>query len=170
MLITTNGESTERAYFDALKREPWVGVKVAVAVERGSPVDLVRGAYRRQQENDYDEAWAVCDVDHYSPGEASAAARESGVRLAWSNPCFEVWLLLHLIHHAGHVENAKKARDLLRKHLPQWDKTALNFDSFRDGVADACRRAARLDPAPEGNPSTSVGVLVTALQPTANVG
>ena len=79
-------------------------------------------------------------------------------------------MLLHLIHHAGHVENAKKARDLLRKHLPQWDKTALNFDSFRDGVADACLRAARLDPPPEGNPSTSVGDLVTALQRTAKVG
>ena len=58
VLITTNGESTERAYFDALKREPWVSVKAAVAVERGSPVDLVRGTYRRQQESDYDEAWA----------------------------------------------------------------------------------------------------------------
>ncbi|WP_189043282.1 RloB domain-containing protein [Micromonospora sonchi] len=63
MLITTNGESTERAYFDALKREPWVSVKAAVAVERGSPVDLIRGAYRRQREDDYDEAWAVCDVE-----------------------------------------------------------------------------------------------------------
>lgn len=128
VLVTTNGESTERAYFEALKREPWVSVRVAVAVERGSPVDLVRGTYRRQQENDYDEAWAVCDVDHYSPGEASETARASGVRLA------------------------------------DWDKTALNFDSFRDGVATACQRAARLDPPPAGNPSTSVGDLVTALQ------
>ncbi|WP_204002990.1 RloB family protein, partial [Micromonospora lutea] len=93
VLITTNGESTERTYFDALKREPWISAKVAVAVERGSPVDLVRDAYRRQRDNDYDEAWAVCDVDHYPPGEASAEAQRSGVRLAWSNPCFEVWLL-----------------------------------------------------------------------------
>ncbi|MFY1577708.1 RloB family protein [Verrucosispora sp. WMMD703] len=164
MLITTNGESTERTYFDALKREPWISAKVAVAVERGSPTDLVRGTGRRQRDNDYDEAWAVCDVDHYPPEEASAEAQRSGVRLAWSNPCFEVWLLLHLCHHAGYVENAKKARDLLRKHLPHWDKTLLDFDSFRSGVPDACRRAARLDPPPAGNPSTSVGELVAALQ------
>ena len=164
MLIATNGESTERTYFDSLKRESWIRAKVVVVFERGSPVELVRGASRRQQENDYDEAWAVCDVDDYPTRDASTEARRSEVRLAWSNPCFEVWLLLHLGNHAGYVENAKKARDLLRRYIPNWDKTALDFDRFRDGVADACRRAARLDPPPDGNPSTSVEELVAALR------
>ncbi|MFI7433181.1 RloB family protein [Micromonospora haikouensis] len=164
MLLATNGEATERAYFNALKQEPWVRPRVVVVVERGSPVDVVRGAARRRKSDDFDEAWAVCDVDDYRTEPASGEAVAADVRLAWSNPCFEVWLLLHYGRHVGFVENAKKARDLLRAHDPQWDKTALDFDKFRDRIEVACQRADQLDPPPEGNPSTSVGRIVAALR------
>ncbi|WP_433391056.1 RloB family protein [Micromonospora sp. KLBMP9576] len=164
MLIATNGKSTEVAYFEGLKQEPWVRPRVVVVVEGGSPVDLVRGAARRRQRDDFDEAWAVCDVDDYPTRPATREADANDVQLAWSNPCFEVWLLLHYGNCAGYVENAKKARDLLRKHDPNWDKTALNFARFRDRIEDALRRADRLDPPPEGNPSTAVGRIITTLR------
>ncbi|MEU7839461.1 hypothetical protein AB0B39_00665 [Micromonospora sp. NPDC049114] len=62
------------------------------------------------------------------------------------------------------MENAKRARDLLREHIPSWDKTRLDFGNFRDRIEDACRRADRLDPPPEGNPSTSIGQIIAALR------
>ncbi|NBE81798.1 RloB family protein [Micromonospora rubida] len=164
MLIATNGESTERAYFNGLKQESWVRPRVVVVVQRGSPVDLVRGAGRRRQRDDFDEAWAVCDIDEYPTQPASVEAVASDVKLAWSNPCFEVWLLLHYDNCTRFVENAKKARDLLREHEPHWDKTALNFDRFRDRIEDALRRATQLDPPPKGNPSTAVGQIIAALR------
>ncbi|WP_405112878.1 RloB family protein [Micromonospora sp. NBC_01405] len=164
MLIATNGKSTEVDYFDGLKQEPWVRSRVVVVLERGSPVDLVRGAARRRQRDDFDEAWAVCDVDHYLTTPATREAVAADVKLAWSNPCFEVWLLLHYENCTRYVENAKKARDLLRKHDPDWDKTALNFDRFRNRIEDALRRADRLDPPPKSNPSTSVGQIIAALR------
>ncbi|MFD6754794.1 RloB family protein [Micromonospora gifhornensis] len=164
MLIATNGESTERAYFNGIKHEAWVRPRVVVVAERGSPVDLVRAASRRRQSDDYDEAWAVCDVDEFATEPATREALAVDVKITWSNPCFEVWLLLHYRGHVGFVENAKKARDLLRAHDPQWDKTALDFAKFRDRIEDACRRADQLDPAPKGNPSTSVGQIIAALR------
>ncbi|MEU8009302.1 RloB family protein [Micromonospora parva] len=164
VLIATNGESTERAYFNGLKQEAWVRPRVVVVAERGSPVNVVRGAARRRQRDDFDEAWAVCDVDEFATEQAAREAVATDVRLAWSNPCFEVWLLLHYSNHTGFVENAKRARDLLREHNPAWDKTALDFANFRDRIEDACRRADRLDPSPEGNPSTSVGQIIAALR------
>lgn len=164
VLIATNGESTERDYFNGLKQEAWVRPRVVVVAERGSPVNVVRGAARRRQRDDFDEAWAVCDVDDFATEPATRESAANDVNLAWSNPCFEVWLLLHYGNCTRFVENAKRARDLLREHDPSWDKTRLDFGNFRDRVEDACQRADRLDPPPDGNPSTSVGHIVAALR------
>jgi hypothetical protein len=164
MLIATNGESTERKYFTALRHEQWVHPRVTVVVERGAPIEVVRGAARRRDQSDFDQAWAVCDVDEYATNEATSAANESGVTLLWSNPCFEIWLLLHHSDCFSFVENAKKAGDRLRAHVKNWDKTALDFALFRDGVDDAVARARKLSPPPDANPSTAVWQLIEALK------
>ncbi|MGC4805260.1 hypothetical protein [Micromonospora sp. DT233] len=54
--------------------------------------------------------------------------------------------------------------DLLREQDPAWDKTALDFDRFRNRIDDALRRAEQLDAPPEGNPSTGVGEIIAALR------
>ncbi|MFB9239949.1 RloB family protein [Plantactinospora siamensis] len=162
VLIATNGESTERAYFSGLKQE-FTTHRVMVVVERGSPLEVVRGAARRRDANDVDEAWAVCDVDQYRTQETDAAATANQVRLAWSNPCFEIWLLLHYVDCFGYVKNADEATEKLTRHIRNWDKTALDFDLFRTRVGAAVRRAKRLGEPPEANPSTAVWQVVEAL-------
>jgi hypothetical protein len=81
VLIATNGKSTERSYFNALKQEPWVKPgKIVVVYEGGSPEELVRGAGRRRDREDYDEAWAVCDVDEYATSPAAQPRSTDAVR------------------------------------------------------------------------------------------
>jgi len=44
------------------------------------------------------ELWVVFDRDENTPQEVYAAfrlARQNGIRIAFSHPCFELWLLLH---------------------------------------------------------------------------
>ncbi|WBB82022.1 RloB family protein [Micromonospora sp. WMMD882] len=163
VLAVTNGESTERAYLEALRLEPWLRQRLVVVVEKGSPVDAVRAAARRRDDNDFDQAYVVCDVDQYPVAPPTNEARTHDVSLLWSNPCFEVWLILH---HVGcsHLDNARKARDLLRRHVKDWDKTKLRFDDFREGVTDAVGRAQKLGAPPDANPSTGVWQLVDALR------
>ncbi|KAB1931674.1 RloB domain-containing protein [Micromonospora sp. ALFpr18c] len=86
------------------------------------------------------------------------------MNLLWSNPCFEVWLILHLGSCARHLESAKRAEELLRKYLANWDKTRLDFDDFRNGIDAAIERAQTLDPPPAANPSTAVWRLALALR------
>ncbi|WFE38824.1 RloB family protein [Micromonospora sp. WMMD998] len=164
VLAVTNGESTERAYLEGLRRERWLAHRLVVAVEKGSPIDAVRGAARRRDDNDFDQAYVVCDVDHFPPAESEREARRHDVTLLWSNPCFEVWLILHLDTCTRHLENAEKAKELLRRYLRNWDKTRLDFDDFRDGLDAAVERAQRLSDRPEANPSTMVWRLVLALR------
>lgn len=165
MLIATNGRSTEYDYLKALKQESWVvRSRVAVVFEGGSPLELVRGAAKRGARDDYDEVWAVCDVDDFEAESAREEASRLSVDLVWSRPCFEVWLILHKETYTAYIENATKCGERLAKILGSWDKTRLDFSIFRGGVEDACRRAVALGVPPAANPSTAMWKVVAALK------
>ncbi|MER7001691.1 RloB family protein [Dactylosporangium sp. NPDC000555] len=164
VLIATNGKSTERKYFDAVKALPWVhAARVAVVFTNGAPTELVRDTARRRDLNDFDEAWAVCDVDEYLISEPSATARRLKVKLAWSNPSFEVWLILHHDNCTSHLENGTKACQRLEKYVGKWNKSTLNFSQFEQGISDAVTRAKELEPSPDNNPSSGIWRLMEAL-------
>jgi RloB-like protein len=166
VLVVTNGESTEKDYFEALRAEPWVAasnVKLKVKFENRSPVAIVTKAAGIRDENEYDEAWVVCDADDFDVRSAGTQADRQSVGLAVSVPCFEVWLILHLAAGCPGFNNATQADVHLKGLLPTWDKTSLRFLDFQSGVFDAVARAKRLDPPPDGNPSTDVWRLIEAL-------
>src|SRR5262249_48969111 len=68
-----------------------------------------------------DWAWAVFDgEEHYANNqknwyEALDLARRKDIRLAISNPCFELWYLLHFQDH-----NAFVSRDVICRLLERW--------------------------------------------------
>jgi hypothetical protein len=165
VLVVTNGNRTEVDYFEALKKEPWViADKVKVKFEHGDPAAVVLRAARIRDDSAYDEAWVVCDVDDFDVRSAitDAAVREVGLTL--SVPSFEVWLILHVSDGCPGFNNAAQVEGHLEKLLPNWEKTALRFSDFRDGVFDAVARAKRLGNPPEANPSTAVWQLVESLR------
>jgi hypothetical protein len=115
----------------------------------------------------FDEVWCVVDVDQFDIAEAAAAATRARVSLAVSNPCFELWLLLHHDSCTSHCDGYVDVAGRLKKHLPEYDKSRLTFAAYRDGVDDAVRRARRLDPTGTAfttNPSTNVWQLVERIR------
>ena len=90
------------------------------------------------------------------------------IRLAISNPCFELWALLHFQDHTAYIER-KDARRRLKRHLPQYDK-ALPFARLHLSYADAVQRAQELERRrkdagdPGGNPSTGVHKLTEQIR------
>jgi hypothetical protein len=169
--VVTNGVSTEVDYFDALRREPWVTAdKVKVKFESGEPGAIVLRAARIRDDNAYDDAWVVCDVDEFDTEPAVATATGRGVNLALSLPSFEIWLILHLPGGCPPFNNAKQAGRYLKSLLPNWDKTSLKFSDFSDGVFDAVERAKRMGEPPDANPSTAVWRLIESLRnPPASI-
>ena len=164
VLIITNGKETEFDYFMALRDEPWITAHVQVKFKNGGPAAAVLRAAAFRDEEEYDEAWAVCDVDTFDVKQALANADAHEVGLTLSAPCFEVWLILHLSAGCPGFNNAVQADAHLRKLLPTWDKTALSFDDFRTGVFDATARAKRLKEPPDANPSTAIWRLIDSLR------
>ena len=173
-LVVTEGEVTEKEYiekFAAACRN--LRVKVEVASEHGVPKTLVEIAKEKKRaagevasrERDdnlaYEEVWCVFDIDaHPNVGEAQEMARDNGIRLAISHPCFELWLLLHFRDNPG-AKDRDKTKTMLEKYVPGYDKHVA-YAVYSAGYQQAVIRATRIDEAADEagesgrNPTTGV--------------
>ncbi|MCD4653712.1 RloB family protein [bacterium] len=178
-LVFCEGKVTEPDYIKGFAARVRTA-SVEISKEQGVPWTLVREAKKRkamaqreaQSTNDkfleYDEVWCVFDIDdHPNLNDAFQMARDNGIKLAVSNPCFELWLLLHFRENPGQ-QNRKAVLKLLRKYIPKYDKH-IDFACLENGVNDASKRAERLEreAAKAGesgeNPSTRVYLLTNSI-------
>jgi hypothetical protein len=166
VLVVCGGTRTEPDYLDGMRRAyRRASLKITVLSKARHPEGLVEHArsVSRRASEDFDEVWCVVDVDDFELAGAVASAADGRVLLAVSNPCFELWLLLHFDECKAHVDGAADAALRLRRHLPAYDKTRLDFADFAAGVTDAVRRARTLDDGTQvgRNPSSGVWKLVS---------
>jgi hypothetical protein len=185
-VVFCEGERTEPEYLNALKRQPSVRDVAAVdlRVETGQGgsvprtlVAMATGARRRAIDEDaeIDEFWCVFDVEwprnHPGLDQAVQEAHANDIQLAISNPCFELWLILHFQDHAAWLDNTQARR--LRRHLDGSSDKGLQAARYMPLTADAARRAAELDTRhqqngttfPHDNPSSGMHRLLTAVHP-----
>ena len=158
-LIYCEGANTEIRYFEALNRvvaHALISVEAIgpagvpytlaqTAVERASDLGLTKRARRRLDSfEERDEVWAVFDRDeHPNYREAIQLCEQKGVGVACSNPCFEVWLILHFADH-DRPDSRREVQRRLRALCPEYDpdKGKCPDCSVLAGVvADAERRA-----------------------------
>jgi len=175
VLVITEGIQTEPDYFRRLSRHlKATGVQVRPSRIKGvgrDPLSVVTEAINiradQQKDQEFDEAWAVVDVDdHAKLKEAIAVAKANKIGIAISNPCFEVWLVWHFEDLTGYrtasqLRAALKRNGVLGKALP---------DSFPVGaVKDASARSSKsmtgvashtMGP----NPSSAIHELVALLE------
>ena len=120
-----------------------------------------------------DQVWVVMDRDdHPDFDNAIAMCQAGGVRVARSNPCFELWLVLHLEDFDKPISSTDiQAR--LHHLLPQYhhrQSPSPNFEPLLENAPEAEQRAARqlqarvAEQDPFGNPSTTVGCLTHAIR------
>ncbi len=102
-LIVCEGQVTEPRYFNQLRHLLRSLVDLEI-LPGGDPKILVERAIQKKGEADsaasrkndsylaYDQVWCVCDVDqHPRLADALQQARDNGIDVALSNPCFELW-------------------------------------------------------------------------------
>ena len=111
IVIASEGKDTEQIYFKALAKEytnPRVHVHILERCKNeqnnSSPEHVLKqlNDYKGQYELESDdELWLVIDRDRWTDAMLSHVAKEckqdNYMHLAMSNPCFELWLLLHLV-------------------------------------------------------------------------
>ena len=185
------GSKTEPAYFEALRRayrsalieiepHPGVGVPYTIAqraAERADQLDLGRG--RRRPKDSFaerDQVWAVFDRDeHPKYPEAVELCRNRGIRVARSDPCFELWLILHEQDYDG-LRNRHEVQAELRRLRPEYEidgRKTPDCDDMVTRVEEAERRGKdqlqrrKDEDRPHGNPSTTVGKLTKRIRKAA---
>lgn len=128
---------------------------------------------RRNELLDEDEFWLMLDTDHWTApshitnfNQVCGEALQQRIGLAHSNPCFEVWILLHF-DELNASDQFRKGHDVekrLRASLGQYNKTRLDLARFnRENAAAAAERAERLDTTPENRWPQKTGTHVYRL-------
>ena len=173
-LVVCEGKVTEPLYFNDIRRLER-GIIDLQLVPAGVPKTVVEEAVRLKKESArdarrdrnlrYDHVWCVFDVDeHPFVPEAKQQAQANGIELAVSNPCFELWLLLHFQDQTAHIERRAVQR-LCREHMPGYRK-APPSDALIPRLNEATERAIQLEnwqasrDNAAGNPSTGVYRLI----------
>ena len=182
------GKNTEPAYFTALKRtlagalitvetKPGVGVPMTIATEAvnfAKSQGLTKTSRRKKNSfEENDEVWAVFDRDkHPNFDDAVSLCQANSVGVARSNPCFELWLILHekdydRPDHRNAVQrelkNLRPEYDNHRGKIPDCDDLVTRVELAEErGEAMVKRREVERNP--HGNPSTTVGMLTRAIR------
>ena len=126
ILIFVEGD-TEEQYLNHYGRIYRSSVLINIDRRRGSPMTLVRyaAAERRIQQRDerrvrgrsHDEIWCVFDRDeHPYITTAIVMARDNGIAVAFSNPCLELWFLLHFESQTSELDR-HQAQSQAYRHL-----------------------------------------------------
>ena len=90
-----------------------------------------------------------CEGEKTEPAYLKALKREPAVRVAVSNPCFELWLALHFEDQTAWLDTAAATR--LRRTLDGASGKDLDGDTYMSRRAAAARRARALDERHRGN-------------------
>jgi hypothetical protein len=182
LLVVCEG-TTEQEYIDELAK--FVGnpsVQIRFCRDRGTPdkiIELAQIECRAQAANrnpGFDEVWCVFDRDDHEHflGPIQTAI-DRCYFLAVSNPCVELWLLIHHREAPGQLH-----RDQINKMLKKFDigyKKHVRFEAYRAGMENAVRVAHRMDSEakaegarPFMNPSSTFYRLVSSVATRSSSG
>ncbi|MDR1426628.1 MAG: RloB family protein [Bifidobacteriaceae bacterium] len=177
LVVFCEGEGSEPDYIRGLQRLPQVAGNTALTIEistkHGVPLTLVDLAVKKLKDPEIDECWCVFDVEwpRHHPGlaEALARARGAGVQVAVSNPCFELWLILHYKECSAFLNTDQAERK--SRSLDRREGKRVSAASYMSRIGDAVRRAEALDRRhegngtvfPENNPSSGMYLFIRAV-------
>jgi len=177
IMIICNGSVAEPQYFQSFKDFLKIPASIKIisnSTGSDSPWRLIERAIKVKGNNNGTEIWCIFDIDQYlgnNEAKMRAAfklAAENGIFLAWSNICFELWILLHFIHFnaaCGCCDdyNRKIKQQCQKLGLP-YRKNANIFQEILPLQATAIKNAKSIaSDKMETNPSTQVYKLVERL-------
>lgn len=153
VIIVCEGE-TEKCYFESFRtRYRYTGLVILpVHRKKNDPIHIIDLAIRKVEENDLeyeagDRGWCVFDVDQNSDDvlrEAFAKASRKNILIALSNPCIELWYILHFINRTAPL-TANEAKTELKRFIKSYKKGQDICDKLAPGEKDAVKHAKGLN-------------------------
>ena len=155
IIITAEGRNeTEARYFNNFRTAdcPYI-IKFHKAGHLTDPTKLAESIRKRWDAEEADErtgdmAFVVVDLDNNEEKAKEiqqVEARNRVEKFIVSNPCFEVWFLLHYEYSTRSYMSADAVIKELRKHYPGYEKTSDMYPILLDKVDDAITNAEKLE-------------------------
>ena len=181
IVVATEGVLTEPEYLKVFSRIYGDrSVRVVPIRVGGDPRAVVERAIEESEKSKRDRlatrdsVWAMFDRDsHKRFDEARDLARGNGIRLAISNPCFELWGILHYQDQNAPLERQECQRQL-GNLCPDYNagagKVFGNLEAIEQLYSAAVERASlsvkrrQEEGDPGGNPSTTVHLLTELIR------
>lgn len=151
--IVCEGKETEPKYFRHFVRRNSGRI---IHVKTSSYKDIYQLVSRSEQEigrNTYDplsgdQIWCVCDCDENDNDKikkAVSAAKKHGYHLIFSNPCFELWFLLHFVNQTAPLPDCEAVISRLnaQTEINGYRKNQDIYDLILPNQEQAINRAKR---------------------------
>ena len=188
IVIAAEGRATENIYFEAMRQELCATNVQLVVLNRdddnSNPASVHRQIKDFMEEYnilDDDQLWIVVDRDDWKEKMladiAQLCQQNNNLRFCMSNPCFELWLILHLEDIADYSEEDRKnlfenprlsthgtwTKYHLRKLMGHYQESDYNPSLLLPHIEDAICRAEMLDLNPKDRWPQTVGTRVYLL-------
>jgi RloB-like protein len=174
-LIVCEGEKTEPNYFRSfpVSTRPEIDI-VGAGCET---IAVVNQAVKLRDKKSYDRVWCVFDRDPSRVNntkqrfnDALRLAEQEGIKVAYSNECFEIWYLLHFNFYNTAIPRSDYRKMLTKLLGYEYEKNSDDmYAQLEDRQPQAIKQAQKLlasynPPNPESdNPATTVHLLVEEL-------
>jgi len=127
ILIVCEGAKTEVNYFEEIRKSLRLSaMEIDIQGLGQDPKSLVERAkqlrHENSEENPYESVWCVFDRDEHPSWKAAIdMARANSISVACSNPCFELWYLLHHDSQRTWLDRREALRRVAR-YYPGYEK------------------------------------------------
>lgn len=149
--IICEGKETEVLYFKHFRTRNCLVDIVPMTSKYTAAEHLVKNAKGLLTHADYfpkdgDQLWCVFDRDDNTNAQLKAAgehADKNGYKIAYSNPSFEYWYLLHFVKHNGYLKDSNAVIEQLKKkdRLEKYEKSTDVFEALSPHQPEAIQRA-----------------------------
>lgn len=167
ILIACEGSKTEPIYFESIRNDLRLPTLKIIVLRHQSKTDprsiIERLIEERQQMKDNqewskdDNAWAVFDGDEHIEksldkwNSAISRANKQNINLAITNPCFELWYLIHYQDNLAQITREKIIK-ALGKHINNYDKSMCLYpEPLKPLTEKAIQRANKIAKQIEAN-------------------
>ncbi len=166
IVIASEGHKTEKQYFEIFENNKVQVVVIPSNDNRSAPeyiLERLNGYSEEYQIGKDDELWLMVDTDRWGNKKLSEICQEALKKkyfLAISNPCFEVWLYLHLGEIDSNIKSCRELKELLRNIIGSYNPSRLDLEIFENNIRLAVDRAKRISPDDGNRWPASVGTHV----------
>lgn len=153
MLITAEGRNkTEKQYFNSFQDQHGkYSIRFATGLET-DPVGMLKAMEKDWKKNelsekDGDKAYIVLDMD-CKPEKIQLVKelqkKSKNIRFIVSNPCIEVWFILHFIYTTHQFKDSKEPKKELAKYIPGYEESMDISAILRPMLNDAAKHLEQL--------------------------